>query len=450
MAATSTGGLPTVPLHAPLSAKYKDTFAYPTIKDRCPVILCKVIDHLHRERNNIGRELGAEAMEGLYKVVEELSKLRYEMQTNKPILALVDGVGNAAIWNKFLEQQQTNENMNSPSWFSSAWLWVECYMYRRITQAVNLTGVPQLKGLDYFRQQKEEGYHGSLPSMRQLSAWLLPQLAKLSPDTQLADTDCGQTWATLVQVCLWGNKCDLSISAGSKAVASGDPVTGLEHLKQNILTDHTSVAWQCLVTRGKGATIDIVMDNSGFELFTDLCLADFLVSCGAASKVRMRVKDQPWFVSDTTMHDITWTLNQLARGVDNTDTLVLLADRWSDYMQSGIWTVQADSFWTFPHSFNMMADTDPDLYIELGQADLVIFKGDLNYRKLVGDLNWETTVTLRTALQGFLPTSILSLRTAKADVMVGLEPGQAEMVTKQDPDWMVTGQWGVVQFASSS
>lgn len=145
-------------MHAPLSAKYRDTFAFPTIKDRCPVILCKVIDHLHRERNNIGRELGPEAMEGLYKVVEELSKLRYEMQTNKPIIDLVDGVGNAAVWNTYLKDQKESES--NPAWFSSAWLWVECYMYRRIAQAINLTGVHQLQGFDYFRQQKEEGYHG--------------------------------------------------------------------------------------------------------------------------------------------------------------------------------------------------------------------------------------------------------------------------------------------------
>ena len=43
---------------------------------RCPVILCKAIDHLHRERNVIGRELGEESREGVKKVVEELSKLR--------------------------------------------------------------------------------------------------------------------------------------------------------------------------------------------------------------------------------------------------------------------------------------------------------------------------------------------------------------------------------------
>jgi len=440
MAATSTGGLPGVPLHAPLSAKYKDTFAYPTIKDRCPVILCKVIDHLHRERNNIGRDMGAEAMDGVSKVVEELSKLRYEMQTSKPIVDIVDGIGNCNVWNDYLKEQKVNEK--NPSWFSSAWLWVECYMYRRITQALNMTGVEQLKGLDYFRQQKEDGYHGSLQAMVQLGSWLVAQLSGLAPDMYQ------QTWGTLVQVCLWGNKCDLSISAGNRAVASGDPVAALQVLQENILTDSKEEAWQYLVN--KTGIVDIVMDNSGFELFTDLCLADFLVSSGVASKVRMRVKDQPWFVSDTTIPDITWTINQMSMGLDNTSPLAELSRKWSSYFQTGVWVVKADSFWTLPHSFNHMANTDPGLYQELSEADLVIFKGDLNYRKLVGDLNWETTASFKSALQGFLPSSVLSLRTAKADVMVGLEPGQAEMITKVDPQWMVSGQWGVIQYASIS
>jgi uncharacterized protein with ATP-grasp and redox domains len=298
------------------------------------------------------------------------------------------------------------------------------------------------RGLDFFRQQKEDGYHGSLQSMVQLASWLIPQLSTLSSATQQ------HTWDTLVQVCLWGNKCDLSISAGDKAVASGDPVTALQSLQKNILTDNKAEAWQCLVNKGNGATVDIVMDNSGFELFTDLCLADFLVSSGLAAKVRMRVKDQPWFVSDTTAQDITWTINQLSRGLESTALLAELARRWSSYFDTGVWDIMTDGFWTFPHPFSLMATTDPELYQDLGEADLIIFKGDLNYRKLVGDLNWETTVPLETALKGFLPSPLVSLRTAKADVMVGLEPGQAELVTKLDPNWMVTGHWGVIQFAS--
>jgi len=433
--ATSTRGLPGVPLRAPLSAKYKDTFAYPTIKDRCPVILCKVIDHLHRERNNIGRDLGQEAMEGLYKVVEELSKLRYEMQTDKPIVDIVDDTGNALVWNDYLKKQKNSEN--NPTWYRSAWLWVECYMYRRISQALNLTGVKQLRNFDFFEQQKKEGFYGSLSSMKMLGKWVLDELDNTS--------DLDRTWTTLVQVCLWGNKCDLSISAGDKSVASGDPIAGLNDLYQNILADNSREAWNCLSSEGN--EVHIVMDNSGFELFTDLCLADFLISSKRASKVVFRVKDQPWFVSDTTPNDIEWSLEQLTKVDKESDSLNALGTKWKSYLQSGVWSVIADRFWTFPHSYHYMLEEDPSLYRDLEKAILVIFKGDLNYRKLVGDLNWETTVPFKTALKGFLPTSILTLRTAKADVIVGLLPGQAEKLTEKDAKWMVTGQWGMIQLA---
>ena len=71
------------------------------------------------------------------------------------------------------------------------------------------------------------------------------------------------------------------------------------------------------------------------------------------------------------------------------------------------WTIWTHSFWTFPYSFNMMASKN--LYEELGEAgevdlaDLLIFKGDLNYMKLVGDLNWETTVTIKSTLHCSCP-----------------------------------------------
>ena len=37
-----------------LSASDRESFAYPTLKDRVPIILCKVIDLLHRQRLPLG------------------------------------------------------------------------------------------------------------------------------------------------------------------------------------------------------------------------------------------------------------------------------------------------------------------------------------------------------------------------------------------------------------
>ena len=360
--ASSDRGLATVPLRAQLSAKYTDTFAYPTIKDRCPVILCKVIDLLHRERNSLVRELGEAAREGLAKVLEQLSKLRYEMQTNKPLSPLEDCHPSSGAWNLYLAARLEEEG--AVAWFSSSWMLVECYMYRRMAQAVNMAG-PSLKGLDFFRGQKEEGFHSSLASMESLGSWLVAQLA--------SSCTASQTWATLLQVSLWGNKCDLSISAGAKNSALGDPVTGLQAMAERILSNQGDEAWQRLEGRGAGALVDIVMDNSGFELFTDLCLADFMVTSGVASKVRLRIKNQPWFVSDTTPRDLAWSLERLA--ASNVSCLSQLGRRWSGHLEQGLWTVHDDAFWTLPHCYHEMAAVDPQLYSELSQVNWTLASG---------------------------------------------------------------------------
>jgi len=443
--ATSTKGLPDVPLRGKLSAKYTTSFAYPTIKDRCPIILCKIIDQLYRERINIGRVYGIEAQEGLKTIIEQLSKLRYEMQTNKVILPLEDSQENTKVWNEYLEREKAGGN--GTSWFTATWMWVECYMYRRIQET--FTQVSPLRDFDFFKDLKEQGFRESLLSMEQLGGWFLQHMRiSQNDESSRNETDAKDLFHLLLQISLWGNKCDLSISAGSQQSASGNTISQLNTLKQRILVDETCIAWQSIGQSNQ--IIDIVMDNAGYELFTDLCLADFLISFNSAIKLRFRVKNQPWFVSDTTKSDFFWTLNNLSADPESRPSLAALGARWRSYLDRGVWTVDADSFWTYPHVYSEMREADPQLYACLAKAQLVIFKGDLNYRKLVGDLNWETTVSFPNALQGFSPTNILSLRTLKADVVTGLTEGQAETTSLSDENWMVNGTWGVIQFAPAN
>lgn len=104
-----------------------------------------------------------------------------------------------------------------------------------------------------------------------------------------------------------------------------------------------------------------------------------------------------------------------------------------------------ENFWTEPYTFDEIKKRDPALYAKFSEAILVIFKGDLNYRKLVGDINWEYTTDFVRALREFEPTNIASLRTSKCDVCVGLAPGQAEIVEKEDKDWLHTGKYGLIE-----
>ena len=99
------------PVPKSLSARDKDSFAYPTMKDRVPVIICKVVDLLYRNRN----EMKLENPDEIKQVIEGMSKLRYEIQTNKPLLPIGDGKDDAAIWNTFLEKLKEEDNGQAPT-----------------------------------------------------------------------------------------------------------------------------------------------------------------------------------------------------------------------------------------------------------------------------------------------------------------------------------------------
>lgn len=92
-----------------------------------------------------------------------------------------------------------------------------------------------------------------------------------------------------------------------------------------------------------------------------------------------------------------------------------------------------------------MQEISPELYLMMSLSKLLIFKGDLNYRKLVGDLNWPLNERFQVALRGFQPTSFVALRTCKADVQLEVDHNLAEKITKLDPKWMVNGKWAVIQ-----
>lgn len=82
--------------------------------------------------------LSQEGVEAEKKAISLLSKLRNELQTDKPIIPLVDKHIDTDIWNQYLEYQRSllSEGDGEPRWFFSPWLFVECYMYRRIHEAV--------------------------------------------------------------------------------------------------------------------------------------------------------------------------------------------------------------------------------------------------------------------------------------------------------------------------
>lgn len=86
------------------------------------------------------------------------------------------------------------------------------------------------------------------------------------------------------------------------------------------------------------------------------------------------------------------------------------------------------------------------LYEDLCKADIILFKGDLNYRKLVSDMRWDYTTPFKTALRGFLPSSLVSMRTIKFNPLCDLEPAEAERFEKVDANEKHSGIYALISF----
>ncbi|BFZ07768.1 hypothetical protein BsWGS_10808 [Bradybaena similaris] len=424
----------------PLSAKDKNSFAYPTMKDRVPVILSKVVDHLTRNRERLVGETGETGREELKSIIGALSQLRYEVMTNKAAAPLRDSCSDTSEWNADLQRHaDKGEEMK---WFDSAWLWMECYLYRRIYEACQMS---VLKKLDVFADQKQTAFSDSFQPISTLTMYLLEANRALTKGA--SETEVQRYFTEFLQMSLWGNKCDLSISAGSENSQVNCPLEQLTKLKSYILIDDSQTIFQSLSNtkqqrNGQGGRVDIILDNAGFELVTDLCFADLLTTSGLASEVHFYCKAIPWFVSDVTPEDFHWTLKQMSSM--NHLAISQLCQKWKRHLEGGKWVLEVNDFWTLPYDYSQMLEYCPSLYSQLSQASLIIFKGDLNYRKLVGDLQWETTTDFTQSLRGFNPAPLCVLRTLKSDVVVGLKSGQASEVVAKDANWMIDGQWAVI------
>lgn len=216
-------------------------------------------------------------------------------------------------------------------------------------------------------------------------------------------------------------------------------------LSSFILTDHTEKIWELLTLdhASQNRRVDFILDNAGFELFCDLCFAEWLLCKRLVNTIVLHCKQIPWFISDTNQRDVRWTLEQLSTA--GPTPLAILAKKWKQRLLDGSFVLTDHSFWTTSYVFSELQGIASDLHTNLSQSHLLIFKGDLNYRKLVGDRNWSYTTSFSEALQGFHPTNICSLRTLKADLVAGLPPGAAKRAASESKDWMITGKYAVIQ-----
>jgi hypothetical protein len=168
-------------------------------------------------------------------------------------------------------------------------------------------------------------------------------------------------------------------------------------------------------------------------LLSDLVLADFLLAQGWVGQIIFHLKDRPFFVSDAMAEDLHEVLALLQAET--------LGRRLIEHLAAGTLVLKSDPFWT---TCLMLRRMPASLRADLAKANLVILKGDVNYRRLLDDRHWPHTEPIE-AIADYFPTQFLVLRTLKGEIMVGLELGQAEALAAEDPAWLINGKRGIIQ-----
>lgn len=183
----------------------------------------------------------------------------------------------------------------------------------------------------------------------------------------------------------------------------------------------------------------VVADNAGRELLADLVLADSLLTQRLAAEIVLYVKPHPYYVSDATMADVLSVVQRLK--AEPRPQIGSIGDRLWDAVRSGRLKVHTHKFFCAPLAFHDMPD---DLAAEFATATMTVMKGDLNYRRLVGDRYWPATTPFDETV-AYFPSQVTALRTLKSEVVVGLSSEQVAELDATGQRWRTSGRYALIQ-----
>ncbi|KAF6766709.1 DUF89 domain-containing protein [Ephemerocybe angulata] len=435
------------------------SFAHATMHSRLPTILGKAIEDATRTLNEESLE---ERVVDLAQCIDRMEELMADLSGNAKLRPIVDdGEADVITWNK-----EITKFFRGKDFMSAPWLFAEAYKYRRLRECFSVSKF--WNTYDVFYRQKNDTFSRSSEAVFELAMrFAEPGLISKTTHPNQKELDAQRLiFLELTQVCLWGNSTDLSllINMTEDQIRSLQS-TGGEHLaatEQNILGNDMERIWETVKsireTKADHRRIDFVLDNAGFELYCDFIYADFLIQSGLATEIRFHGKRYPWFVSDVTKKDWDWLINNMCYGhlfpeasPAEMQALRLLAQRWKQYERDGKWIYEQHPFWCTGYTYWDLHSEAPDLFFHLSHSDLVLFKGDLNHRKLTYDCAAPASTPFEEAIGPMASASgapkIVSLRTVKSDVVVGLGPDGNEIAKRldeQEPGWKISGKYAVV------
>lgn len=363
----------------------------------------------------------------------------------------------ATWWSVF----HVNESsLKDETWLSIPWLLSECLVYILLysfwidsnSKILHLKQNESVSDFfcmwDPFKLSKEE----SIKKSFSILSLFLPQFSFLkNSNNECSDiSQVREIFILCLQASLLSNQLDLSLLANDSS--SIDSISSkffhvLKSVSKDILIhDDSLIAWETIhnIFNNPVEKIDIIMDNVGLEWFLDLVLGHFLISFKFTQKVVFHVKPIPWFVSDVTPIDFKNQLKKLSK----ISSFKNVSNIWNEFLENGQWSIHSHPFWVTPLPMLTMPNIAPDLYNDIRKSSLIIWKGDLNYRKLMSDLRWPKTTPVKEVLEPLndLLNASLMIRILKSNIMVGLSIEKAHSLDQEDPNWTTNGKFGLVQW----
>jgi uncharacterized protein with ATP-grasp and redox domains len=413
----------------PLMTSEPGSFAHATIVERKPQIIRQVI-----QDNDY-----------LPEIIRALEAFREEI-ASQPMQPLRESAPDAAGWNEALAAYA------GKTWLEVPWYFAETFFYRKLLEATRYYQVAAGQPVSAVRPNHAEQpvsavrpnhagqpvsavRHDQNPFQKQKDKQVAGDIQRLAGEwDQFSALTAETLFEALLHSCLWGNRADLSNFTVKVKARSGLAAREERHL---ILIDHTEQVRDILSNGVR--RVDFINDNVGSDLLFDLALADFLLGQGWAGEIHFHLKNQPFFVSDAMPEDVQQTV-ALLRAAPSA-AMSALGARLAESLTTHRFFLEADPFWT---SWQMFRQMPPRLQGDLAQADLVLLKGDVNFRRLLDDLHWPYTTRME-EVTTYFPAPFVTLRTLKGEIMVGLQPGQAEALQAEDPAWLINGKRGVIQ-----
>jgi len=405
--------MPAIPLPQVILSNVKGTWAYDTMSRRVKEdILARIY-----EENDLNNDPSLN--EAKYKLDLLSNELTHpEISLLTPIQN--DGGDDVGEWNSKIMSPHFGKN-----WLDAPWLIAEFYFYRRIVEIFDFFTTKY----DPFLKQKQMGVLSALDSMESLAKRLFAE----------NNLPTNERTKIFLSTSLWGNRVDLSLWPASDEISpSKDELVA--DLSSNLLAnDLTKVAEK--VSKG-GKKADIIVDNAGFELFCDLCLADHLISSKNVTEIVFHLKGHPTFVSDAMSKDMTWMISYF-KNLDEAlhPSLRKLGKKWERMIGEKKWVLKDHCYWAQPYPFWEMPE---ELYQEMGASSLIVVKGDANYRRLLGDRMWPLDAPF-SGVASYWPAPVCALRTLKAELGCGMDKKAMKAASDEHKDWLVNGKYGVVQ-----